>query len=131
MSSHSYVIDDEPLCSTTVEKDLGIVVDQNLKFHQHAAAAATKASHILGLISKCFKHLDVDSLPILHDSCSSICKLPHYILDKKMLEKVQKRATTSLKELPYAEHLAHLQLPSLYYRRKRGDMILVYVTCST
>jgi len=57
VTSHSYVIDDELLCSTTVEKDLGVVVDQNLKFHQHAAAITTKANCILGLISKCFVHL--------------------------------------------------------------------------
>jgi len=47
VAPHSYVIDDEPLCSTTVEKDLGVVVDQNLKFHQHAAAIATDSSPIL------------------------------------------------------------------------------------
>jgi len=54
---------------------------------------------------------------------------PHYIFDQNMLEKVQKRVTrllSSLKELPYAECLAHLQLPSLYYRRKYGNMILAY-----
>ena len=46
-----------------------------------------------------------------------------------MLEKVQKRATRlvpSLRELPYAERLLHLRLSSVYYRRKQGDMILVY-----
>ena len=65
-TSHSYCIDGEPLCSTTTEKDLEVVVDQNIKIHQHAAAVATKANRILGLISKCFEHLDVDSLPILY-----------------------------------------------------------------
>ena len=46
-----------------------------------------------------------------------------------MIEKVQKRATrmiSSLKNLPYEERLKALNLPSLYYRRKRSDMILVY-----
>jgi len=46
-----------------------------------------------------------------------------------MLEKVQKRAAQlipSLRDLSYSERLAHLRLLSLYYRRKRGDMILVY-----
>ena len=41
----------------------------------------------------------------------------------------QKRATRlvpSLRELPFAERVSHLRLPSLYYRRNRGDMILVY-----
>ena len=92
----------------------------------------------MGLISKCFEHLaiDVDSLPILYKTLvCSILKYtnsawgPYYITDQKMLETVQKRATRlvpSLRELPYAEHLSHLRFPSLHYRRKRGDMILVY-----
>ena len=37
-TSHSYFIDGEPLCSTTAEKDLGVVVDP--KFHQHVTAVA-------------------------------------------------------------------------------------------
>jgi len=50
---------------------------------------ATKANHILGLISKYFEHLDVDSLPILYKTlvlefANSVWG-PHYILDQKML----------------------------------------------
>ena len=54
---------------------------------------------------------------------------PFFSKDKEMIEKVQKRATrmiSSLKTLPYEERLRALNLPSLYYHRKRGDMILVY-----
>ena len=40
VSSHSYLINGESLCTTTAEKDLGVIIDQNLKFHQHAAAVA-------------------------------------------------------------------------------------------
>ena len=45
------------LCTTAAEKDLGVVIDQNLKFHQQATAAAAKANGILGLISKVLKIL--------------------------------------------------------------------------
>ena len=54
---------------------------------------------------------------------------PTFITDQKSLEKVQRRATKMLPELynlTYAERLRHLKLPSLYYRRRRGDMIFVY-----
>jgi len=66
VSSHSYLINGESLCTTTAEKDLGVITDQNLKFHQHAAAAAAKANHSLGLISKFFENLVVDTLPLLY-----------------------------------------------------------------
>ena len=45
------------------------------------------------------------------------------------LEKVQKRATKLIKDyksLPYKERLRNLKLPTLKYRRARGDMIQVY-----
>jgi len=43
---------------------------------------------------------------------------PHFILDQRKIEKVQCRATrfvSTLKELPYAEHLSSLNLPSLHF----------------
>jgi len=49
------------------------------------------------------------------------------------LEKVQKRATklvSSLKKLSYSERLKCLKLPTLTYRRHRGDMIEVYTIIS-
>ena len=49
--------------------------------------------------------------------------------DIEVIEKVQKRATKliiSLKHLPYIERLKQLRLPTLKYRRLRGDMIEVF-----
>ena len=46
-----------------------------------------------------------------------------------MIEKVQRRATKlvmGLQELPYGDRLRALKLPSLSYRRIRGDMIETY-----
>jgi len=41
-----------------------------------AAAVAAKANCILGLISKCFEHLDVDTLPLLYKTL--VCPILEY-----------------------------------------------------
>ena len=49
--------------------------------------------------------------------------------DKNLIEGVLRRATKiipGLKDLAYEERLKKLKLPSMKYRRERGDMIEVY-----
>ena len=54
---------------------------------------------------------------------------PIYDRQAKLIEGVQRRATkliNYLKDKPYDERLRELNLPSLYYRRLRGDLIETY-----
>jgi len=54
---------------------------------------------------------------------------PHYILDKKKVEKVQRRATHLLPQFhdnSYTERLTLLSLPSLHYKQLRGDLIFPF-----
>ena len=49
--------------------------------------------------------------------------------DKVEIERVQRRATSHVEEishLSYGDRLRALRLPSMEYRRKRGDMIEMY-----
>ena len=49
--------------------------------------------------------------------------------DADLIEKVQRRATKlvpHLRKKSYSERLKHLKLPTLAYRRLRGDLIQVY-----
>ena len=118
------------------EKDLGILVDDKLKFHTHTSSVIKKANSILGLIKRSFSVLDENTLPRLYTSMvrphleyGNVIWGPHYKGDIKAIEKVQKRATKivpSLKNLPYVRRLETLNLPSLVYRRKRGDMIICF-----
>ena len=115
------------------EKDLGIIIDDSLKFHKHTASAVKKANAILGIIKKSFCILDTRTLPLLYKSLvrphleyGNVIWGPHFIGDQKLIEKVQKRATKliqSIRHLPYDQRLQILKLPSLTYRRRRGDML--------
>ena len=54
---------------------------------------------------------------------------PRYISDINIIEGVQRRATRQLpelKSLSYEERLKKLQIPTLRFRRLRGDVIEVY-----
>ena len=54
---------------------------------------------------------------------------PHLVKQIKSLESVQRRATKLvpvIKHLSYKDRLTALKLPTLEYRRKRGDTILTY-----
>ena len=90
-------------CTTTAEKYLSVVIDQNFNFHQQAAAAAAaKANRVQGLISKCFKHLDVVILPLLYKTL--VRPILAYANAISLTERVQRKATKlvpSLKELPF------------------------------
>ena len=56
----------QDLVSHSVEKDLGVCMDEQLKFRRQAAAAANKANQILGQIKRTFVHLDIYTLPLLY-----------------------------------------------------------------
>ena len=131
-----YTVQGSHLQETRVECDLGVRIDDQLKFREQAAAAASRANRILGLIRHSFCHLDRTTLPILYKTIvrplleyGNQVWGPFNMSDKKLLERVQRRATKLVPEIrhhPYQERLRLLKLPSLQYRRRRGDMITMY-----
>jgi len=48
------------------------------------------------------------------------------LLINKILKRYSEGPLTGLQDISYPDHLRILNLPSLKYRRLRGDMILVY-----
>ena len=133
---HSYTMNGHMLESTTQEKDLGVIIDDTLKFHVHTAAAAKKANQVLGIIKKSYSARDADTISTLYKAMvrplleyGNVIWGPHYRMDMKTIERVQRRATKLVDELrdkPYKERLKALKLPSLIYRRRRGDMITMF-----
>ena len=116
--------------------DLGIVFDDQLKFHHHTTQVTTKANRVLGLIKKSFEYLDSTMLTCLFNTLvrpileyNNPIWGPHYILDNRKVEKIQRRATRLIPQLQdksYSERLTQLDLPSFHYRRLRGDLIFLF-----
>ena len=117
-------------------KDLGVLFDDKLTFSSHCHERINKAYSILGIIKRNFMYLSADAFVLLYKSMvrsrieyANSVWLPYRLMMIKDLEKVQMRATKliiSIKKLPYKERLMHLKLPTLKYRRLRGDMIEIY-----
>ena len=133
---HQYKMNGKRLNQVYEEKDLGILMDNELKFHKHTSAVVKKASRNLGIIKKSFLFLDASTLSTLYKSLvrshleyGNVVWGPTYKGDIIAVERVQRRATKLIREikhLPYEERLKSLRLPSLCHRRRRGDMIFTY-----
>ena len=51
---HTYEMNGHMLESASQEKDLGVIIDDMLKFHVHTAAAAKKGNQVLGVIKRSY-----------------------------------------------------------------------------
>lgn len=126
----------EPLEEVTSEKDIGVIIDNKLNFTENMADKINKANKIVRLIRRTFIALDEEILKALwvalarpHLEYANQVWAPYLVKDVDAIENVQRRATKlvpSLKNLSYEECLHRLGLPTLAYRRTRGEMIEVY-----
>ena len=134
IGKHVYKMKGKTLKQVVGEKDLGLNIDNELKFHtQTTAAIKKKANTVLGVIKRSFAYFDNVTLPLLskslvrsHLEYGNVVWGSFYKEDTKKIERVQRRATKLIPEIhnrPYQERLIYLKLPSLVYRRSRGDMI--------
>ena len=49
-----YTMANQMLEESSEERDLGVIIDESLKFHRHKAASVKKANTVLGIIIKTF-----------------------------------------------------------------------------
>ena len=122
------------LDTTHTENDLGVYVDDKLKFDFHIHTEVILANRMLGLIKRSYTLLAKGSLLCLYKAMVRpiLTVWSPYRkggIDAIESESVQRRATRILPQmrgLDYEARLLSLKLPTLTYRRLRGDVINVY-----
>jgi len=117
-------------------KDLGVMMSSDLSFDDHIYDKINMANKMLGIVRRNFADLDTNSFLLIYKSMiRSHLEYAGSVWNpyKKGLindiENIQKRATKLIrvcKDLSYRDRLTFLKLPTLKYRRLRGDMIELF-----
>jgi len=133
---YKYSLHSAELENTPTIKDLSVIFDPELSFSQHCKEKINKVYAMFEIIKKNFIYLSEEAFVLLYKTlvrshleyANSVWN-PYRMGLIKALEKVQMRATKlvmKLKHIKYKKRLERLKLPTLRYRRTRGDMIEVY-----
>ena len=133
---YNYYMEDHKIVEVEEEKDLGIILSEDLKWRKQVVASAKKANQMIGLVKHTFTFMDKEMFLVLYKTlirplleyCPQVWS-PYMEKDINLLENIQRRATKlvpELYELPYEERLKKLKLFPLKDRRIRGDMITTY-----
>ena len=131
-----YTMNGQWLEECDYEKDLGVLIDKNLKSSRQVLGARNKANRMLGFIARNVTYKSKEVVKKLYvayvrphlEYCAQAWA-PHYRQDLNILEAVQRRATRmvhGLNRLEYKDRLLELNMFSVERRYVRGDMIEVY-----
>lgn len=131
-----YEMNAQILESTKEERDLGVMIADNLKSSCNCQAAYSKANQVLGMIRRFISYKSPEILLPLYKTlvrplveyCTPAWS-PHYNKDKCLLEKIQHRFTRMIPgfaKLSYSTRLDKLHLWSLEERRNRADLIELF-----
>ena len=127
---------DHILTTVTEEKDLGVIISEDLKAEKNVAKNVKKADKILGIIRRTFSFMNKDMLLQLikviirpHLEYAQQAWSPYLRKYINLLESVQRRATKLLDSIAHKTYEDRLKFPNLYSiedRLRREDMILMF-----
>ena len=133
---YQYEMGGHILETTRSERDIGVIVNSDLKPSDQCAKAANTANAVLGQISRAFHYRDRWTFVRLyklyvrpHLEFAVAAWNPWTAGDTECLEKVQKRAVAMVSGLgggTYEERLRELKMPTLKQRRDEIDMVETY-----
>ena len=118
------------------EKDIGVHIDKDLNFGTHISKAINKANRVMWVVRSTYDKLDDKTFNLLfkalvrpHLEYGAPVWSPHLQKYNDLIENVQRRASkrvAGLSDLDYPNRLRKLNMPTLAYRRVRGDMIQTF-----
>ena len=131
--NHQYNLLGKELETCQQEKDLGVIITNDLQSSKQCIEAEKKAQKILGYIKRQFRSRKKENIVTLYNAlirphleyCVQFWS-PSLRKDIERLEAVQARATKlipSIRHLGYERRLEHLNMYSLEKRRLRGQLI--------
>ena len=116
--NEAYKMETIELRQVRQEKDIGVIVDDQLKFKDHMQEKVKKANNFMGLKRRMFVHLDEGTFsklfqPLLrpHLEYANTAWYPTKMKDIIAIENVQRQTTNylpTLKELSYEDRLRKL-----------------------
>ena len=127
-SRSKYTLNHEEVVRSKYEKDLGVIVDSDLRLQKQCLGARNKANKVLGFIFRSVKSRRSDVILELylalvrpHLDYAVQFWSPHYRKDIGLLESVQRRMTKriqGMRDIPYERRLRLLNLHSLEKHRE-------------
>ena len=131
-----YKIGNSHIKFVTSHSDLGITIDQSLKFHNHIRMKTASVNNLVTNLLSCTISRNSEFMlniftmhirPLLEYGCQ--VWNTGYLGDLKMLERIQRRWTREIdgmQGLEYSERLRKLDLFSIQGRLLRADLLLVW-----
>ena len=66
--TRTYQLDSQNLCTVTEEKDLRVLIDNDLQFENHILSKIKTANRITGLVRRNFKNIDFPGFLLMYKS---------------------------------------------------------------